>query len=149
MTDFPAERAPAQATRPDRDHRPGLRTLLVPRFLSKGLTQAQAAHVSGVPLPLVTLIAEEATAPASPRSHTRPHGSPHQSGHVPTRGRRSATSVRLVFVAAIAAGCAGSILWHEPILPIILIVTGSLAGYHLRTPLTAARQHAPRTGTRP
>ncbi|GAC1367945.1 MAG: hypothetical protein NVSMB43_00700 [Pseudarthrobacter sp.] len=148
MTDSPADPAPGQPARPDRDHRPGVRTLLVPRLLARGLTPAQAAHVCGVPLPLVTLIAEEAKTPVSSRSHTGLYGSPPPSGLMPVRGRRSATWARLLFIAAITAGCAGSILWHEPLLPIVLIVAGSLAGNHLRTRLPAGRQHAPRTGNR-
>lgn len=123
-----------------RDYRPGLRTLLVPRLLSRGLTPAQTARTTGVPMPLVTLIAEEGKAPVSARSHTRVHGSPHSSGLMPMRGRRNATWVRLLFVAAITAGCSGSILWHEPLLPIILVTAGSLAGNCLHDRLPAGRQ---------
>lgn len=144
MTDYPADLAPGGRSRPDRDHRPGLRTLLVPRLLSRGLTPTQAAQTTWVPLPLVTLITEEFTAPVSSCSHTGLYGSQHTSGHMPVRGRRSATWARLLFIAAIGAGCAGSILWHEPLLPIVLVSAGSLAGNHLRTRLPAGQRHAPR-----
>lgn len=137
--------APGRAPRPGRDHRPGLRTLLVPRLLSRGLTPAQAARTTGVPRPLVTLIADHEPGTPAPSLtpaavlRTRPASMP-----VPGRGRKNATRARLLFIAAIAAGCAGSILWHEPLLPIVLVVAGSLAGNSLRDRLPAGRRHAPR-----
>jgi hypothetical protein len=147
MNDTPAAPGPTPgpATRPDRDHRPGLRTLLVPRLLSQGLTPAQAARTTHVPAPLVTLIADHEPDERVPsrRPTSRPQG-PHPSRLLPMRGRRNAARARALFVGAITAGCTGSILWHEPLLPIVLVVTGSLAGNSLRDRAPAGRRHAPR-----
>lgn len=138
--------ASGRAARRDRDGRPGLRTLLVPRLLSRGLSPAHAARATGVPVPLVTLIAR--TEPgATGRSLTQP---PHRRKRpegvaMSVRGRKSATRARLLFIAVIMAGCIGSILWHAPLLPIVLVVAGSLAGDSLRDRLPAGRRHAPRT----
>ncbi|QCB97365.1 hypothetical protein E5206_10895 [Arthrobacter sp. PAMC25564] len=132
--------------RPDRDHRPGLRTLLVPRLLSRGLTPAQAARTTRVPVPLVSLIADhEPGTPTPSRTSAPPRLTRPASVPVPVRGRKKATRARLLFIAAIAAGCIGSILWHEPLLPIVLVAAGTLAGNSLRDLLPAGRRHAPRT----
>lgn len=142
MPDSPSDPVPAHAARPDRDHRPVLRTLAVPRLLDRGLTPAQVAQVTGVPLPLVILIAEESRAPVSSRSHTGLRRRPRSPGLMPVRGSGSAVRARLLFLAAITAGCAGSILWHEPLLSIVLVLAGSLAGKHLRARLPVGRRHS-------
>lgn len=148
MTDTPAapDPAPGHAARPDRDHRPGLRTLLGPRLLCQGLTPVQAARTAGVPVPLVRLISDhKAEARGPSRRHTAPPRGAHPSGPLPVHRRRNAAKARILFVAAITAACIGSILWRQPLLPIVLVVAGSLAGNSLRDHLPAGRRHAPRT----
>ncbi|WP_427174603.1 hypothetical protein [Arthrobacter sp. 92] len=117
--------APGHGARPDRDHRPGLRTLLVPRLISRGLTPAQAARATGVPMPLVTLIAgPEPGTPAPSLTPTAARGTRPAAMPGPMRGRKNATRAGPLFIAAITAGCAGSILRHEP----LLVTAGCLAG---------------------
>lgn len=97
-------------------------------------------------MPLVTLIADHEPGPQAPSltpaavPGTRPASMP-----VPAGARKETTRARLLFIAAITAGCTGSILWHDPLLPVVLVTGGSLAGDSLRARLPAGRRHAPRT----
>lgn len=96
-------------------------------------------------MPLVTLIADHEPDPqAASLTPAAVPGTRPASRSVPGRGRKNATRARMLVIAAITAGCAGSFLWHEPLLPIVVVVAGSLAGDGLRDRLPAGRRHAPR-----
>ena len=98
--------------RPARSERPSIRVLLVPRLLARGLAPEQAASLTGVPLALVLLIEQQE--PSAPTVAAR------CTGRIPTRaGQPSAVRLRrLATLAVYAAGCALTVLWHQPIMPL-------------------------------
>ena len=122
-------RGQTPANRPDR---PSLRALLVPRLLSHGLAAEHVARITGVPAALVWLIGEEqgSTGPAIPPGEAAPCIRKKRR-----RLRGPEHLRRLAVLGVYAAGCALTILWHQPIMPLavaaaVLITAPRPAGRH-------------------
>lgn len=88
---------------------------------------AQAARATGVPVALVMLIAgRRVRCPDRSLTRDADRRGRHTCAAVPVRVLNSTTRARLLFGAEITAGCIGSILRDESLLPIFLVVAGSL-----------------------
>ncbi|MCH6472587.1 hypothetical protein [Sinomonas terrae] len=108
--------------------RPSLRVLLVPRLLARGLPDWEVSRFTGVPAALVELIAQEEPVPAAACTFLPP-----RSRQPSSRTRRPGKAVlRLATLAVYAAGCALTVLWHQPIMP-LAVAAAALISPHPRS----------------
>lgn len=105
----------------DRDRRPSLHTLVVPRLIDSGYSLDQISDLTGMPRALVELIADEhgpadpATLAAAAAARDRRQSQRHEAALARRHRSRAVTIIVLAAVLNIAGGVA-AMLWRIPTL---------------------------------